>query len=91
MRVRKRILNRIERSKTHKLGIKMIESVTCPVCGMEVSETHPAFSLNHKNRFYHFCSYVCKIAFARHPEFFEENTDYLVGIPGSEEVMNSGE
>ncbi len=54
----------------------MIESVTCPVCGMEVSENHPVLSLNHKNRYYHFCSYVCKIAFVRHPEFFEENTDY---------------
>ena len=51
-----------------------MESILCPVCGMNVSENNLSLTLEHKNRLYHFCSYICKTAFSKHPELFVEDT-----------------
>jgi YHS domain-containing protein len=54
-----------------KIVIKKPEVITMakdPICGMDVSESHPAASLEYKGQKFYFCAVSCYEAFEKDPE-----------------------
>ena len=56
------------------------------VCGMQVDKKTPAAKSEYKNKFYYFCSHVCKEQFGENPEKYINESNK----PIKEDLLNNG-